>query len=69
MPIDRSFFITYDDLKVGDRVKWVMKRGLSGGQGTVKLIWIGIEEMCDIETDYDEKVTVCRALGDTVEKL
>lgn len=69
MALDPTIFKDFSDLNKGDRVKFVMKHDLSGGQGTIESIWMGIEEMCTIVVDGGGRVNSCRNLGDTVEKI
>lgn len=74
MALDPAYFIDYPDLSRGDRVRYRKKASIGDevtGTGTVKLIWLGIEEMCTINTDEGEQaeVTVCRRLGDVVERI
>lgn len=60
----------YNDLEVGDRVRYsTTVHGIRReGEGTVTLIWLGIEEMCDVVSDDGTKRTLCRAIGDRIDK-
>jgi hypothetical protein len=62
----------FNDLEKGDRVKWERKTATTGydeGRGVVFLIWLGVEEMCDIQGPDGKITTVCRAIGDKVIKI
>src|SRR5205085_1569380 len=66
--LDPIYFRDFGDLAVGDRVRYTI--GVHGsGTGTVALIWLGIEEMCDVVGDDNVRRSLCRAIGDTVEAL
>lgn len=76
--LDPAMFKDYPDLKVGDMVRFDVKPQVKlnypkEGVGWVRLIWMGIEEMCEIQCLTGiwkgRSVTICRAVGDKVELL
>lgn len=70
MTLDPALFVDYPDLTEGDRVRYQTARNGEqiSGIGVVELIWLGIEEMCVVDHD-GLKRSLCRALGDTIEKV
>jgi hypothetical protein len=69
MVLDPALFRDYQDLKIGDRVKFVSDVW-GEGEGIVVHIWLGIEEMCDVRKEgEDRSFSLCRAIGDKIEKL
>lgn len=67
--LDPNWFRDYEDLKIGDRVKF-SSNVWGEGEGVVIHIWMGIEEMCDIHIDGDPRsYSLCRSIGDKIEKL
>jgi len=69
MVCDPKSFKDYPDLKRGDIVKF--RSNIWGnGTGTVRLIWHGCAEMCDVQRHEDQRqIALCRELGDVIEKL
>lgn len=70
MSLDPALFVDYPDLDEGDLVRYRTARNgeTITGTGIVTLIWLGIEEMCVVNHDGLER-SLCRALGDTIEKV
>jgi hypothetical protein len=66
MTVDPKWFTVYDDLRTGDFVHYTSKC-YGDGSGIVALVWLGIEEMCDIKVENGAVVTLCRDLGDKIE--
>lgn len=68
-------------LEVGQRVAYVCNlpgvldalaggvpgRAVLDGEGTITLVWLGIEEAVDVTSDAGDKVTLYPALGDLIE--
>lgn len=69
MAIDPKYFVLTKHLKKGQRVRWTRPKkpwqNFDEGVGVITLIWLGIEEMVDIDAG-GEKITLCPALGDTL---
>lgn len=67
MPVDPAYFVLTKDIGQGDRVRFT-KRDESG-EGVVALVWLGIEEVVNIEQDDGRRLHVIPALGDTIEVI
>lgn len=72
MTLDPKLFRDYPDLTKGDLVRYKSK-GRAGevveGVGQVTLIWLGVEEMCQITHFDGTEITICRSIGDDIEKI
>ena len=47
-------------------MRFTADHGSVKGEGTIKLIWLGIEETVDIETDEGRTVSCYPVLGDQI---